>query len=84
LQKRVWNEVRKIPLGGSSTYTKIAAAIGARKRSAPWRIRARAAGSRSPCLATACCTRLRAARTAGSTAGSPTRRSCSRGAGQGY
>jgi AraC family transcriptional regulator, regulatory protein of adaptative response / methylated-DNA-[protein]-cysteine methyltransferase len=29
LQKRVWNEVRKIPLGGSSTYTKIAAAIGA-------------------------------------------------------
>ena len=28
LQKRVWNEVRKIPLGGSSTYTKIAAAIG--------------------------------------------------------
>ena len=31
LQKRVWNEVRKIPLGGSSTYTKIAAAIGAPK-----------------------------------------------------
>lgn len=31
LQKRVWNEVRKIPLGGSSTYSKIAAAIGAPK-----------------------------------------------------
>ena len=31
LQKRVWNEVRKIPLGGSSTYTKIAAAIGSPK-----------------------------------------------------
>jgi AraC family transcriptional regulator of adaptative response/methylated-DNA-[protein]-cysteine methyltransferase len=31
LQRRVWNEVRKIPLGGSSTYTKIAAAIGAPK-----------------------------------------------------
>ena len=31
LQQRVWNEVRKIPLGGSSTYTKIAAAIGAPK-----------------------------------------------------
>jgi len=31
LQKRVWNEVRRIPLGGSSTYTKIAAAIGAPK-----------------------------------------------------
>jgi AraC family transcriptional regulator of adaptative response/methylated-DNA-[protein]-cysteine methyltransferase len=31
LQKRVWSEVRKIPLGGTSTYTKIAAAIGAPK-----------------------------------------------------
>lgn len=31
LQKRVWNEVRRIPIGGSSTYTKIAAAIGAPK-----------------------------------------------------
>ena len=31
LQKRVWSEVRKIPLGGSSTYSKIAAAIGAPK-----------------------------------------------------
>ena len=31
LQQRVWNEVRRIPLGASSTYTKIAAAIGAPK-----------------------------------------------------
>jgi len=31
LQKRVWNEVRKIPFGETSTYTKIAAAIGAPK-----------------------------------------------------
>lgn len=28
LQKRVWDEVRKIPFGETSTYTKIAAAIG--------------------------------------------------------
>jgi AraC family transcriptional regulator of adaptative response/methylated-DNA-[protein]-cysteine methyltransferase len=31
LQQRVWNEVRKIPFGGTSTYTKIAEAIGAPK-----------------------------------------------------
>jgi AraC family transcriptional regulator of adaptative response/methylated-DNA-[protein]-cysteine methyltransferase len=31
LQQRVWNEVRKIPFGQTSTYTKIAAAIGAPK-----------------------------------------------------
>jgi AraC family transcriptional regulator of adaptative response/methylated-DNA-[protein]-cysteine methyltransferase len=31
LQRRVWHEVRKIPLGGTSTYTKIAAAIGSPK-----------------------------------------------------
>ena len=31
LQQRVWNEVRKIPFGETSTYTKIAAAIGAPK-----------------------------------------------------
>ena len=31
LQQRVWGEVRKIPFGESSTYTKIAAAIGAPK-----------------------------------------------------
>jgi len=31
LQKRVWNEVRKIPFGETSTYAKIAAAIGAPK-----------------------------------------------------
>jgi AraC family transcriptional regulator of adaptative response/methylated-DNA-[protein]-cysteine methyltransferase len=31
LQKRVWAEVRKIPFGEISTYTKIAAAIGAPK-----------------------------------------------------
>jgi AraC family transcriptional regulator of adaptative response/methylated-DNA-[protein]-cysteine methyltransferase len=31
LQKRVWNEVRKIPFGETSTYTKIAAAIGSPK-----------------------------------------------------
>ena len=31
LQKRVWNEVRKIPFGETSTYSKIAAAIGAPK-----------------------------------------------------
>jgi AraC family transcriptional regulator of adaptative response/methylated-DNA-[protein]-cysteine methyltransferase len=31
LQKRVWNEVRKIPFGGTSTYSKIAEAIGAPK-----------------------------------------------------
>src|SRR6185369_2873386 len=31
LQRRVWDEVRKIPFGESSTYTKIAAAIGAPK-----------------------------------------------------
>ena len=31
LQRRVWNEVRKIPFGGTSTYSKIAAAIGAPK-----------------------------------------------------
>jgi AraC family transcriptional regulator, regulatory protein of adaptative response / methylated-DNA-[protein]-cysteine methyltransferase len=31
LQRRVWNEVRKIPFGGTSTYTKIAEAIGAPK-----------------------------------------------------
>ena len=29
LQQRVWNEVRKIPFGATSTYSKIAAAIGA-------------------------------------------------------
>jgi AraC family transcriptional regulator of adaptative response/methylated-DNA-[protein]-cysteine methyltransferase len=29
LQKRVWNEVRKIPFGKTSTYSRIAAAIGA-------------------------------------------------------
>ena len=28
LQKRVWNEVRRIPFGVTSTYAKIAAAIG--------------------------------------------------------
>jgi len=28
LQQRVWNEVRKIPFGETSTYSKIAAAIG--------------------------------------------------------
>lgn len=31
LQQRIWNEVRKIPLGGTSTYSKIAEAIGAPK-----------------------------------------------------
>jgi AraC family transcriptional regulator, regulatory protein of adaptative response / methylated-DNA-[protein]-cysteine methyltransferase len=31
LQQRVWNEVRKIPFGGTSTYSKIAEAIGAPK-----------------------------------------------------
>ncbi len=31
LQQRVWAEVRKIPFGGTSTYTQIAAAIGAPK-----------------------------------------------------
>ncbi len=31
LQKRVWNEVRRIPFGGTSSYSKIAAAIGAPK-----------------------------------------------------
>ena len=31
LQKRVWNEVRKIPFGATSTYTAIAAAIGSPK-----------------------------------------------------
>ena len=31
LQKRVWNEVRKIPFGETSTYAKVAAAIGAPK-----------------------------------------------------
>jgi len=31
LQQRVWNEVRKIPFGGTSTYWKIAEAIGAPK-----------------------------------------------------
>ena len=31
LQQRVWSEVRKIPFGETSTYTKIAAAIGAPK-----------------------------------------------------
>jgi AraC family transcriptional regulator of adaptative response/methylated-DNA-[protein]-cysteine methyltransferase len=31
LQRRVWNEVRKIPFGGTSTYSTIAAAIGAPK-----------------------------------------------------
>jgi len=31
LQQRVWNEVRKIPFGETSTYSKIAAAIGAPK-----------------------------------------------------
>src|SRR4051812_23893942 len=31
LQKRVWNEVRKIPFGETSTYSKIAEAIGAPK-----------------------------------------------------
>ena len=29
LQQRVWSEVRRIPFGHTSTYTKIAAAIGA-------------------------------------------------------
>ena len=31
LQQRVWREVRKIPFGGTSTYSKIAEAIGAPK-----------------------------------------------------
>jgi len=31
LQRRVWSEVRRIPFGATSTYTKIAAAIGAPK-----------------------------------------------------
>jgi AraC family transcriptional regulator, regulatory protein of adaptative response / methylated-DNA-[protein]-cysteine methyltransferase len=31
LQRRVWAEVRKIPFGETSTYSKIAAAIGAPK-----------------------------------------------------
>ena len=31
LQKRVWDEVRKIPFGQTSTYSKIAEAIGAPK-----------------------------------------------------
>ena len=31
LQKRVWEEVRRIPFGETSTYAKIAAAIGAPK-----------------------------------------------------
>jgi AraC family transcriptional regulator of adaptative response/methylated-DNA-[protein]-cysteine methyltransferase len=31
LQRRVWEEVRKIPFGETSTYTRIAAAIGAPK-----------------------------------------------------
>ena len=31
LQRRVWNEVRRIPIGGSSTYSRIAEAIGAPK-----------------------------------------------------
>jgi AraC family transcriptional regulator of adaptative response/methylated-DNA-[protein]-cysteine methyltransferase len=31
LQRRVWNEVRKIPFGQTSTYSKIAEAIGAPK-----------------------------------------------------
>src|SRR5262245_32391752 len=31
LQQRVWEEVRKIPFGETSTYSKIAAAIGAPK-----------------------------------------------------
>ena len=31
LQQRVWNEVRKIPFGQTSTYSKIAEAIGAPK-----------------------------------------------------
>src|SRR5262249_55561595 len=31
LQQRVWSEVRKIPFGNTSTYSKIAAAIGAPK-----------------------------------------------------
>ena len=31
LQQRVWSEVRKIPFGATSTYSKIAAAIGAPK-----------------------------------------------------
>ena len=31
LQQRVWREVRKIPFGATSTYSKIAAAIGAPK-----------------------------------------------------
>ena len=43
LQKRVWDEVRRIPIGANSTYTKIAAAIGA-----PKAIRA-VAGSCSRC-----------------------------------
>ena len=31
LQQRVWSEVRKIPFGATSTYSKVAAAIGAPK-----------------------------------------------------
>ena len=31
LQQRVWSEVRKIPFGATSSYSKIAAAIGAPK-----------------------------------------------------
>jgi len=31
LQKRVWDEVRRIPFGATSTYSRIAAAIGAPK-----------------------------------------------------
>jgi AraC family transcriptional regulator, regulatory protein of adaptative response / methylated-DNA-[protein]-cysteine methyltransferase len=34
LQRRVWSEVRKIPFGETSTYSKIAEAVGMRGRSA--------------------------------------------------
>ena len=31
LQRRIWDEVRKIPFGGTSTYSKIAEAVGSPK-----------------------------------------------------
>jgi AraC family transcriptional regulator, regulatory protein of adaptative response / methylated-DNA-[protein]-cysteine methyltransferase len=82
LQRRVWSEVRKIPFGETSTYSRIAEAIGR-----PRAIRAVAnACSRSWFAFAVPCHRVlhkggargRTAATAASTAGSTTRRSSPR------
>ena len=78
LQRRIWDEVRKIPFGETSTYSTIAEAVGAPKAIRAVAQPAHGAGSPSPSRATACCTSRRTGATAANIAGSITRRSSSR------